>query len=189
MNQPCRFSDVTKDYLSAFYEILDEMICKMTGAELSDSISHNFIVQMIPHHEAAIRMSENILRYTTSLPLQDIAAGIITEQTKSIRNMRDILSNCEALENSRQDLCLYQRHTEQIMQTMFSGMKCAQAENRVDCNFMWEMIPHHRGAVEMSKNALRYDICPGLVPILQAIISSQEKGIRQMQRLLRCIGC
>lgn len=62
MEKSSRLSNVTKNYLSAFNCILDEMIQRMTEAEQSDSISHNFIVQMIPHHRAAIEMSENILK-------------------------------------------------------------------------------------------------------------------------------
>lgn len=189
MSQLYRFSNVTKDYLERFYCILDEMIERMESADLCDSISQNFIVQMIPHHEAAIQMSESILKYTTNIPLQDIASGIVTAQTKSIEDMQEVLCRCSELCNSERDLQLYRRKTEQIIHTMFSEMKRARSVNCVNCNFMWEMIPHHRGAVEMSQNALRYDICPELIPILQAIISSQQKGIRQMEQLLRCIGC
>ena len=57
-----QFSDVTKNYLCRFYKILDEMIEGMTNAELTNSLSHNFIVQMIPHHRAAIEMSESTRR-------------------------------------------------------------------------------------------------------------------------------
>mgnify|MGYP004530700379 FL=1 len=96
--QQQQFSSVTKTYLCRFYEILDEMIDGMTNAKLTDSISPNFIVQMIPHHQATF------------------------------------------------------------------------------C---------------MSKNALHFDICPELIPILQTIISSQEKGVQEMERLLKKIsrGC
>lgn len=188
MNHQHRLSNVTKNYLAAFHCILDEMIEGMTSAELTDSISHNFIVQMIPHHRAAIRMSENILQYTTNIPLQDIATGIITAQTKSIADMKEILCSCSRSGNSNRDVCLYQRRMNQIMQVMFTDMEMACSTNEINADFMREMIPHHRGAVEMSKNTLRYDICPELIPILDAIITSQERGICQMQQLLRCIG-
>ena len=85
------FSEVTKAYLCRFYSILDEMIAKMTKAQPTDSLSHTFIVQMIPHHQAAIDMSRNILPYATFLPLQTIARNIITEQTQSIEKMQQIL--------------------------------------------------------------------------------------------------
>lgn len=189
MHQRNRLSNVTKDYLCSFYSILNEMIQDMTEAELSNSISYNFIVQMIPHHMAAIEMSKNILKYTTNIPLQDIALQIIEEQTKSIENMRNLLCTCEKQTNSRQDLCLYQHRMAQIMRIMFSRMENARSTNHINANFIREMIPHHEGAVSMSKNTLQYCICPGLEPILKSIITSQEKGIMQMKKLLQCIRC
>ncbi|MDO4300269.1 MAG: DUF305 domain-containing protein [Clostridia bacterium] len=188
MDRQYKLSNVTKDYLSIFYYILDEMIKGMTGAELTDSISHNFIVQMIPHHKAAIEMSENILKYTTNIPLQNIATQIISEQTKSIENMEKILCSCSCLNNSPRDLSMYQRRMNQIMKTMFCEMENAPDTNNINADFIREMIPHHRGAIEMSKNALQYDICNELKPIIYAIIVSQQRGIAQMQQLLRCMG-
>lgn len=182
-----QFSDVTKQYLRCFYEILDNMIKEMISAKLTNSISHNFIVQMIPHHRAAIKMSQNILQYTTSLPLQKIAKNIISEQTKGIENMQEILAACGEQLNSKQDIRLYQNGFDQITRTMFSQMRNACSTNQIDANFIREMIPHHQGAIRMSKNALHFPICPQLNPILQTIIVSQEKGVQEMKSLLQCI--
>ena len=157
--------------------------------EETDSISYDFIVQMIPHHRAAIEMSQNILKYTTNLALQAIAEGIVEEQTKSIEEMRKIQSLCAAKMNPKQDLALYRRRTGQIMQTMFMEMRNARTTNEINCDFMWEMVPHHLGAVRMSRNALQYSICPELKPILEAIITSQERGIAEMQALQRTLNC
>ena len=188
MHHQCEFSHVTKKYLTRFYEILDEMVCGMTDAKLEDSISHNFIVQMVPDHKAAIDMSYNILQYTTFVPLQNIASTIITEQMHSIENMMCALDRCSALCSSEQDLCLYQRRFDQIAETMFCEMRTACVTNDINANFMREMIPHHRGALRMCENALRFSICPELDPIIQAILVSQRAGIREMERLLRCLG-
>jgi len=185
MNQQ-EFSDVTQKYLCRFREILENMIAGMTKAERTNSISRNFIVQMIPHHQAAIEMSKNLLQYTTCLPLQEIAQNIIAEQTKSIENMQKALGQCSEVQNSRRELCKYQEAIQQITQGMFSEMREACAANGINGNFMREMIPHHQGAIRMSENALQYDICPALRPILQAIIASQQEGVRKMERLLRC---
>ncbi len=186
MNRQQKFSDVTKNYLCRFYEILDEMISEMTRAELTDSLSHNFIVQMIPHHRAAIKMSQNLLQYTTCLPLQNIALNIIEEQTKSIENMQNVLCDCSELQNSQQDLCLYKITFDQITQTMFTEMRDACSNNNINENFMREMIPHHKGAIRMSENLLHYEICPALIPILNAIITSQREGVIKMEQLLGC---
>lgn len=186
MKQSYILTDDAKNYLTQFYEILDVMIKEMTTAPLTDSISYNFIVQMIPHHRAAIRMSRNLLRYSTWQPLRAIASGIIMEQTKSIQNMELLLEAAQRKKSCARDLSLYQRRMDQIMKTMFAEMNQAQATNRINADFMREMIPHHRGAVKMSENTLQYEIISGLYPILDAIIASQEKGICQMEQLLTC---
>lgn len=188
MNRQCLDSCVVK-YLERFYCIFDEMMRGMTGAELNCSISHNFILQMIPHHRAAIEMSQNILQYTSNKAIQDIASGIITEQTKSISNMEEILDFCGGYENSAAELNMYQNKINRIVNSMFRDMSNACATNQINCNFMREMIPHHEGAVQMSETTLKFGICPQLVPILDAIIVSQERGIMQMQNLMKCLGC
>lgn len=176
-------------YLKDFEAILSEMIKGMTEAKLTESISHNFIVQMIPHHRAAIEMSENVLKYTRVTPLRKIAENIISEQTKSISDMEKILKRCSEKENTHKELSEYGKNVDAILKTMFSEMRGAYSDCHISCDFMREMIPHHMGAVKMSKNALAFPICEELVPVLEAIISSQEKGICQMKCLLKCLNC
>lgn len=187
-NRSC-FSHVTQRYLNTFECILERMIQGMTCAELTNSISHNFIVQMIPHHRAAIEMSENILQYTTDLTIQEIAENIICEQTKSIAAMEEALPRCSNLTNARENVCRYQSQIEPVFNTMFRRMQTARATNDINCCFLWEMIPHHEGAVTFSEITQCYDICPQLQPILQDIITSQKRGICQMEQLAETMCC
>ncbi|MCQ4022111.1 MULTISPECIES: DUF305 domain-containing protein [unclassified Ruminococcus] len=189
MNYSQQSNKDIKRYLCNYYEILDDMIIGMNCAKLTDSISHNFIMQMIPHHRAAIEMSENLLMYTNFVPLQRIAQNIVKEQTKSIENMERALMNCEIVINTQLDLCRYKKCYDRITRMMFSQMRNACSDNNINADFMREMIPHHQGAIRMSKNALRYPICSELNPILQAIIKSQEKGVQEMESLLKKLGC
>lgn len=183
MNRNPKLGHVTFQYIACYRQILDTMISGMTEVSLTDSISHNFIVQMIPHHRAAIEMSENLLRYTTWLPLQKIAENIIAEQTKSIADMTDALNCCSLLQNTEPAQCQYLQCFHQITQTMFFRMGNACTDNNINGNFLREMIPHHEGAIRMSENALRFPICPELVPILRAIITSQRAGVQEMKCL------
>ena len=96
---------------------------------------------------------------------------------------------CTRLENPPEAVCRYQRHMNDIMSAMFDRMRRARATRRVDCDFLREMLPHHKGAVEMASITLQSDICPELVPILQAIITSQETGIAQMEALAASLRC
>ena len=187
-------------YLTCFDQILQEMIRGMTRPRPKGSISGLFIRQIIPHHEAAIRMSENLLQFTKPsgkncdccdtyekdliLPLNNIAKNIIEEQTKSIEHMKNAFFCCCEHENSNQDMRRYMMVFRPVVQTMFSEMRRAPRTERIPYDFIREMIPHHQGAVSMSENALRFPVCPQLIPILDAIIISQKEGIRQMQKLL-----
>lgn len=189
MHKFCLPASGSQEYLRTYCGILERMIAGMTGATLNCSISHNFIVQMIPHHQAAIEMSQNILHHTQNETLWEIATQIIAEQTKSIENMRSILCSCTRLESPPEAVCRYQQHMNAIMSAMFTRMRRARATRRVDCNFLREMIPHHKGAVEMASITLQTGVCPELVPILQAIITSQEAGIDQMEALASSLRC
>ena len=189
-------------YLTCFDQILQDMIRGMTNSRPHGSISGLFIRQMIPHHEAAKRMSENLLQYTAPsskgheccrntyekdiiIPLNKIAKNIIEEQTKSIENMKNAFFCCSEHENNNQQMRRYLFSFRSITQTMFTEMKNAPRTERIPCDFLREMIPHHEGAVKMSENALCFPLCPQLIPILDAIIISQKEGIRQMQKLLK----
>ena len=178
-----------EEYLRTFHCILDQMIEGMTCAELTNSISHNFIVQMIPHHRAAIEMSENILRFTDNCTIRQIAENIICEQTRSITDMEAALPCCSSMTNSRQNVCKYQTQIEPVFNRMFCRMQNARTSDNVDCNFLWDMIPHHEGAVAFSQITLCYDICPQLQSILKSIITSQKRGICEMEQLLNTLNC
>ena len=168
----CRLSNNTRDYAKRYECILDKMIDQMTCVKMTNSISAGFITQMITHHRAAIEMSKNLLCYTTNIPLQDIALNIISSQEKSIQNMTRALPECKACINNPREI------------------RCYTNENhRIISDFMREMIPHHRGAVRMSENALRFCLCPELVPLLNEIIVSQKKGIKEMECLLKKLDC
>lgn len=187
MNCNCPMSNVTTSYIDEYQCIKNTMIEEMTSVTTGTSISSDFIARMIPHHMAAINMCQNLLQYTTDIPLQNMALGIISEQEKSISNMTAIASQCENCTNSDADVTEYSCKIRQIMQTMFTDMSSARINNNINADFMREMIPHHMGAVKMCGAALSYNICSGLRPILEAIISSQEKGIRQMRCMLNRI--
>lgn len=189
MINTCLLSEDAKTYLCCFYQILDGMVQGMTTASLNQSISHNVIVQMVPHHQAAIQMSNNILRYTENQPVRRIAQRVINEQTQGIDQMKAALNDCSQLTNSQIDLRLHQRRMDLIYREMYAQMGSAPENNRLDAVFMREIIPHRQGAVRMAENALKYDISTELVPILRTIVTQQRRSIAQMRSLLSRLEC
>ncbi len=58
-------------------------------------VEQNFLREMIPHHEGAVRMSENALRFRLCKPLRPILQNIITTQEQEIGEMRRLLAGME----------------------------------------------------------------------------------------------
>jgi len=182
-------SDESKHYLCCYYQILDEMIQGITTAKLTRSLSHNFIVQMIPHHQAAVRMCRNLLQYSDDGAVRRLAQRITDQQTQGLQAMEGLLADCGQLANPQMDLRLCHRRTELILRELFSQMGSAPEGNRLDLVFLRQMIPHHLGAARMAQNTLRYQVATGLAPVLRSTIDTHCKEVRQMRALLRRMGC
>ena len=183
MNNSSLLSLNTQSYLAEYNSILARMASRMEAAEQSSSVSGTFIRQMLPHHEAAVEMSQNLLRYTTDLRLQRIAQDIIAEQTRSISAMRQIQRVCAGTQNTPQSAERYAGCVWRIVNGMITAMESARAVNSIDLNFIAEMLPHHEGAIRMSRLALDFSLCPGLVPILNDIIRSQSRSARELREV------
>ena len=189
MANTCLLSDESKHYLCCYHQILDEMIQGITTAKLNQGISHNFIVQMVPHHRAAIRMSRNILNVSDDRAVRRLAQRILEQRTQGIDQLEGLLTVCGQDTAPQMDLRLFQRRMDLIFREMFTQMGAAPEGNRLDAVYLREMIPHHQGAVRMSQNALRYGVAPELEPVLSRLIRTQCQETGQMRTLLRRMGC
>lgn len=184
--EKCTFSIVTQKYLVCCEKILNNMISNMSNIRINDSVSADFIVTMIPHHEAAVKFSEELLKYTTDICLQETAQKIINSQTKDVETMREIFCGCRRYRNDPQSMCAYRRKYGTVTQNMFSQMKSACPDNNININYIRQMIPHHEGGIAMSRNALRFNICPRLRLMLNEMIESQFKGVEEMKKVMKC---
>ncbi len=158
-------------YLNRFDQILSEMSEKMLHAELTNySITIDFIRCMIPHHQAAIYMSENLLMYTRYQPLIEIAKGIIAMQTKGIEEMKEILRTTSVYMSMERDINTYLTKYFEITNNMIEKMKNSPRCVNINLDFVNEMIPHHEGAIQMCNNLLQYYIDPRLRNVANTII-------------------
>lgn len=177
----CNMNGVTADYINAYCEIYRNMENNMTGINLTDSISQNFINQMIPHHEAAVQMCENILKYSDCNSVRRLAENIIAGQSQSIADMKKIYESCSYFVNTDADGEFYQLCFDEISQNMFCRMRSARTVDSVNADFIYEMLPHHTGAVQMAMNAMKYPISPALRSICCDIIRTQSRQIELMR--------
>lgn len=174
-----------RKYLYRFDEIVNQMAEKMLSPEITNSITINFVECMIPHHQAAIYMSENLLEYTTYLPLQEIAKNIIKMQTEGIEKMEEIARTSYGFQNMPQEVKSYMGKYFEITKNMIERMKNAPKTIYINLNFTNEMIPHHEGAIAMCENLLNYRIDPRLKLVATSIIQEQSKGVQELKEIQR----
>ena len=180
-----KLSENTKNYIEKYFDDLDEMSKQIKEMPNTNSISQIFIHEMIPHHEMAIKMSQNILCYTTDTDIETLAKDIISTQQNCIKKMEEMYENCMECENSERDVNLYKREFLQIFDTMTRKMASALSGNNLNTDFLSEMIPHHEGAIFMSKNVLQFSICDLLKELAEGIINAQTSQLEVMKNLLK----
>lgn len=172
-----------KKYLERFEEILCAMEYKMWYAKVNENITKYFIECMIPHHQAAIYMCENLLQYTHFEPLIAIANSIIKEQSTGICQMSDIYNTTNNCCNFEENVNSYTKKYCEIVKAMVYKMKNSPKDININLDFVNEMVPHHEGAIYMCKNVLEYDIDARLKEVALSIIEEQEKGVKELENL------
>ncbi len=174
---------MARRYLARFDEILNQMADEMLSQEVTNSITIDFIRCMIPHHRAAIYMSENLLNYTRYEPLQKIAKGIIEMQTRGIEQMKEIEQRTYGFRNIPRDVNNYIEKYLSITQNMIKKMKNSPRCININLDFVNEMIPHHEGAIKMCNNLLQYYIDPRLKNVADTIIREQSEGVSKLKEV------
>ena len=182
-------SEEAKRYLCCYYQILDEMIQSVSAAKLTQSISQNTIVQLIPHHRAAVRLCRNILEASNDGNLRRLAQCVAARQTQAIGQLEAELSDAAQLTSPQMDLRLCQRRMDLIFREMYAQMGEVPERGRMDALFIRQMIPQRQGAILAARNALRYEVSTGLAPILRSVIDTQSREVGQMRTLLNRLGC
>lgn len=182
-------TSAAKRYLCCYYQILDEMIQGITTAKLTQSISHNLIVQLLPHQQAAVRMCRNILEVSDDRAVRQLAQGMAKQRTQVIQSLEQALPAGSGLDTPRPELRLCQRRLDLIFRELFARMGSAPEGNRLDAVFLHQMALHSRGAAQAARTVLRYELCTELPPVLRGILDTQCRELRQSSALLRQMGC
>ena len=181
-------TDDLSRYLTEQDSIMMNMMEDMMIREKSGSASIDFLKGMIPHHEAAIKMSESYLNYGGEVSdLQTLAQDIITAQKKELVQMKDLIKKYEEEGKKNQDKedAYLAKYSEMFSDDSMSHHINPSGVDNIDQAFAEGMIMHHQMAVDMAKDILDYTDEEEVKQLAQEIIDVQEKEIEQMQKLIQ----
>ena len=181
-------TDDLSRYLTEHDSIMMNMMEDMMIREKSGSASIDFLKGMIPHHEAAIKMSESYLNYGGEVSdLQTLAQDIITAQKKELVQMNDLIKKYEEEGKKNQDKedAYLAKYSEMFSDDSMSHHINPSGVDNIDQAFAEGMIMHHQMAVDMAKDILDYTDEEEVKQLAQEIIDVQEKEIEQMQKLIQ----
>ncbi|MBD7946040.1 DUF305 domain-containing protein [Psychrobacillus sp. FSL K6-2684] len=138
-----------KVYYDNYQSILQIMEKGMEESIKTGDPSLDFLYEMIPHHQAAVSMSENVLKYSDNEQVNKIAATIIREQLEGIKKMEALKDKIKVSpEVNVQAEASYLKAYNNIYKTMIASMEDARPTGNIDKDFLEEMIPHHVGAIK-----------------------------------------
>ena len=175
-------------YLTEQDSIMMNMMEDMMIREKSGSADIDFLKGMIPHHEAAIKMSESYLNYGGEVSdLETLAQDIITAQKKELTEMNDLVKKYEkeGKKNQENEDAYLAKYSGMFSDDSMSHHINPSGVDNIDQAFAEGMIMHHQMAVDMARDILDYSEQEEVKKLAQDIIDVQEKEIEQMQKLIQ----
>lgn len=137
-----------------------------------------FLDTMIAHHQGAVDMAKPVRAQTQNKELVQFAEKIIADQTREIAQMNEWRERWFDGKPAAMNMEMPGMRESMKMDMTKLG---AAKDKDFDKMFIAMMIPHHAGAVEMSKEALTKAEHPEIKLLSERIIKSQETEIKQMQ--------
>lgn len=138
-----------------------------------------FVAEMVPHHESAVEMAQIAQDRGRSAFVKELAEDIIRTQTAEITTLRKEDAGLQGAGVEVGSLGVPQHMMG--MDHDPADLKTAKA---FDAEFLGMMIPHHEGALEMSKAELAKGEDPELRALARSIITGQRREIAAMRTQL-----
>jgi len=137
-----------------------------------------FLDTMIAHHQGAVEMAKMVEGKTENAELRKFAAQIIADQDREIAQMRQWREQWFAGRPSALNMEMPgMRESMKMDMTKLTAARGAE----FDRMFYEMMIPHHEGAITMSREALNRGEHAEIKTLADQIIKSQEAEIRMMR--------
>lgn len=136
-----------------------------------------FIDTMIHHHQGAVDMAKMIDGKTQNAELIKFGKQIVADQEKEIAQMKDFREKW--FKGAPRAMNMEMPGMADSMKMDMSKLAAAKDKD-FDVQFIELMIPHHDGAVTMSKESLTRSEKPEIKTLANQIIKAQEAEIKMM---------
>ena len=151
----------------------------LNGAdEESTETDGAFVSQMVPHHESAIEMAEIAVRRAEHPEIEALANSIIASQSDEITSLQAIherLFGASIAEVDHETLGMPEH--EMGMGTDVAALESAKSFDRA---FIDMMVPHHQGAIGMSRIEIAHGSDNEAIALGEQIIAAQSREIEDM---------
>ena len=84
--------DAATGAMAAYMTAMDDMMSEMAGMESTGDADVDFLVMMIPHHQAAVDMSVALLAEVKDAEVKALGEAVIATQEAEIAQMRAMLA-------------------------------------------------------------------------------------------------
>ena len=160
--------------------LMNTMMDSMRSIRSTGDPDADFAALMRAHHLGAIRMAQAEVQNGNDSLVKAMAQQMIIDQQKEVKSFDDYLSS-HPLKQSNGKF-----YDEAIQNMEMMRMDSMTHSSTIDKQFVQMMIPHHRGAVNMSKAYLKNGARDTkLKSIASNIVASQLKEIAQLEAWLR----
>jgi uncharacterized protein (DUF305 family) len=158
--------------------IMDKSMLDMKAVKSSGNPDNDFASMMKMHHMSAIEASQVQLSQGTDPGIKAMAQKMIDDQQREIAEFNTFLSGHAAHGGG-------EGFHKEAMSMMDKMNKPMDHSGSVDKQFVTMMIPHHQGAIDMSRTYIKSGAHePKMKTMANNIISAQQKEIKELQAWL-----
>lgn len=168
----------THEFKAAHARMMRNMAMPFTGDPDVDFRKH-----MIPHHQGAVDMAQVALRHAKDPWTRQVADAISVAQPREIYEFRAWLAGRGMMHRRPRVNMSAVREFKAAHARMMRNM-AMPFTGEPDVDFRMHMIPHHQGAIEMARVALRHAKDPWTRQNAEAIIIAQQQESYEFQNWL-----
>lgn len=174
-------SAVSNAYLDKNDLIIDKMIRNMSDIPLIGSVWQYFSVQLTLLSYTEIELSENLLRYTTNVNVQNFAERFVCAESKRIAALRE--HRCDADEIGHIDSVGLNGQFIALREQMFKRVTNARRSNSIDASYICALLPCLETSYHFTKLALTQTLPSKPAEIMRSGLNETYSNIRALRRL------